>query len=84
MEWEFDHSYPKIRVSLLDFEKVRVLLHVINRLPFDFESQGRDVLHAWLYEEEHISIKYEGLVVFESEDPTAPTLLDHFILALLW
>ena len=38
LEWGFDDSYPEIRVSRLDFENFRVLLCVINRLPFVFES----------------------------------------------
>ena len=84
LEWGFDDSYPEIRVSRLDFEDFRVFLRVINRLPFDFESRGRDVLHACLYGEEEISITYEGPVVFESEDPIAPTLLDHFTFSLVW
>lgn len=84
LEWGFDDAYPEVRVSRLELEEFRRFLHVINRLPFDFESRGREVIHAWLYEEERISIKYEGPVVFESEDPEAPTLLDHFTLSLAW
>lgn len=84
LEWGFDDAYPEITVSRLDLEEFRVFLHVINRLPFDFESRGKEIIHAWLYEQERISIKYEGPVVFKSEDPEAPTLLDHFTLSLAW
>ena len=84
LEWGFDDAYPEIRVFRLDLEEFRRFLHLINRLPFEFESRGREVIHAWLYEDERISIRYVGPVVFESEDPEAPTLLDHFTLSLAW
>lgn len=84
LEWGFDDAYPEVKVARLDLEEFCVFLHVIHRLPFNFESRGREVICAWLYEEERISIKYEGPVVFESEDPNAPTLLDHFTLSLAW
>ena len=48
---------PEVKVSQLDLEEFRVFLHVIHRLPFNFESQGREVICAWLYKEERISIK---------------------------
>ena len=84
LEWEFNDPYPEIIVSQLELEEFRVFLHVINRLPFDFEPRGKEIIHAWLYKQERISIKYEGPVVFKSEDLEAPTLLDHFTLSLAW
>ena len=55
---------------------------MINGLPFYFEPSGRDIVQAWLDDEENIVPTYLEIIAFDHPRIVAPFLFDCFVLTL--
>ena len=83
LEWGVDDAQPEVIIDRLDLEDFIDILKLINHLPFYFEPCGKEIVQAWLYEEERLVLTYFGTIALDHPGVLVPFLFDRFELTLL-
>ena len=65
LEWGVDEANPEVVINRVDWEDFFEIWKLINELPFYFEPSGKDIVQAWLYEEEHLVLTYFGTIALD-------------------
>lgn len=83
LEWGVDDAQPKVVIERLDLEDFIGVLKLINHLPFYFEPCGKELVQAWLYEEERLVLTYIGTIAIDNPRVQELYFFDRFELTLL-
>ncbi len=82
LEWGVDDANPEVIIDRVDFEDFIEVWKLINKLPFYFEPNGKDIVQSWLYDEERIVLTYLGTIALDHPGSVIPFLFDRFELTL--